>query len=84
MQWGFFMQGSRIHSLCYTRNHLGLRLYAAILSMVWSDYNGRYCMGMGMIMQAEVLKWDLIPIQRQSDMQADGHWETKKNDLRSS
>lgn len=56
MQWGFFMQGSRIHSLCYTRNHLGLRLYAAILSMVWSDYNGRYCMGMGMIMQAEVLK----------------------------
>lgn len=59
------MQGSRIHSLCYTRNLLGLRLYAAILSMVWSDYNGRYCMGMGMIMQAEVLKSDLIAIQRQ-------------------
>jgi len=50
------MQGSRIHILCYTRNLLGLRLYAAILSMVWSDYNGRYCMGIGMIMQAEVLK----------------------------
>lgn len=71
----------------HTRSLTVLRLYAAILSVIWSDYNGRYCMPTGLTMQANELESDLVAIQGQRHVRkrcAGGLWEADGIDLRCS
>jgi len=68
------VDGNSTMQCLHTRSLTILRLYAAILSVIWSDYNGRYCMPTGLTMQAKELESDLVAIQGQrqdSNVQAD-------------
>jgi hypothetical protein len=57
----------------HTRSLTVLRLYAAILSVIWSDYNGRYCMPTGLTMQTKELESDLVAIQGQRHVRSRPH-----------